>query len=150
MKNEIVIFDTQKCFISPDPEDTETDVTVPSNRSVTTDATDSEMVDMDKTAEQPDPSNNASSPLATSLPEFSDQNHHSDSSASSRSSKDVFMDAQEEISNDATNKLASKPDDSGIDFEKSLEASPSDAGKSEENTSDGATGNNIAMETGVR
>ena len=103
------------------------------------DRVDSEMVD--KTADKLD-----SDCSIIPIPDPSlDPHQHSDCSSSSRSSKDVFMDAQEDISNDSCKHMGeadvsmSKKDDSGIDIEKSpkksnLSASansPSEAGSSE-------------------
>ena len=81
---------------------------------------DSQMVDIDKTADKLD-----SACSMIPIPDSSsDQNQHSDGSSSSQSSKDVFMDAQEDFSNDSCKNMGigdvpmAKKDDSGIDIEK--------------------------------
>ena len=91
--------------------------------------TDSEMHDVHKTADKLD---SAYSMMA--VPDSNDQHHHSDCSSSSRSSKDMYMDAQEDISNEtctitcevdnADDVSMLKKDDSGIDIGKSPGKSP--------------------------
>ena len=88
---------------------------------------DSQMADIDKTADKLD-SVCSMIPIPDSS---SDQNQHSDCSSSSRSSKDVFMDAQEDFSNDSCKNMGAgdvpmgKKDDSGIDMEKTPDKSSS-------------------------
>ena len=105
------------------------DVTTSSNQRTSNSVgdIDSQMADIDKTADRLD-----SACSMIPIPDSSsDQNQHSDCSSSSRSSKDVFMDAQEDFSNDSCKNMGAgdvpmgKKDDSGIDMEKTPDKSSS-------------------------
>ena len=98
---------------------------------------DSEMAEVEKTADKLD----SACSMIPNPDSSSDPNQHSDCSSSSRSSKEMFMDAQEDLSNDSFKNaspgaaLITRKDDSGIDIGKSPEKSSLPTAKSPEASS---------------